>query len=126
MTATTRMEAAIRGKLTRRRQRTFHPLLNSLVQGKGGLLSSRDYHVPSFLPFFFSTSFFLSLVFPLQPPLARAALSIPIGRAGVRRRSDRGRMAVLAADETIKRTYRAANTAKVCSALPRILGRWGR
>lgn len=36
MTASMGMEAAIRRRLTRRRWRTFHPLLNSLVQGKGG------------------------------------------------------------------------------------------
>jgi len=57
MTASMGMEAAIRRRLTRRRWRTFHPLLNSLVQGKGGRRDTSLKRASLRLPRFF---FFLS------------------------------------------------------------------
>lgn len=80
MTASMGMEAAIRRKLTRRRWRTFHPLLNSLVQGKGGRRDTPPVkRASSRLPrFFFS---FLPLFFPLllllllrSPPIAYTSI----------------------------------------------------
>lgn len=60
MTASMGMETAIRRRLTRRRWRTFHPLLNSLVQGKGGRRDTSPVKRASpRLPRFFFFSFFL-------------------------------------------------------------------